>query len=372
LLSAFMFEDVMARVIPTAWCKTPGCGVMSRGAWFEQAMELNQPDMRKPLVASRPKEKGAHLPYLFLNSTWVETGERAIASEVLIEHARFPTARDQLRYAGGDPPTSTASHNAARFPYVNAIGSLRTPPKLCPKLGQKSDPEDQPDPPIETDKKKWRGCGHLADGGYFDNSGGHTTADVLRALAALLREDDEDSTTILGTTRKAWLRANLVPQVIMIRNGVEQKAQFDCDPTDPSRPRCDGRFKLLTDLLGPPVTAFNAIGTGANGRVAESLLNHEALAVRPPLKTPNEKYKPVATVDLTREGVLFPLGWYLSLSAQCGMERQARKLDRYAGICLAGDAKCTATLGKSSQPRPECKALDEIADANAKSGPPAQ
>src|SRR5262249_49414849 len=143
-------------------CTQPGCGFMSRGLWFEQGLERAVPRLRDGIAQTARVENG-RLPQLFLNSTWVESGDRAVASGVRVDwNTYFPEARDQISYAieGGsgqaDMPLSAAAHNSGRFTYVNAIGVLR-----------RGDAEDS---------------GHLADGGYFDNPGAHTTLDVLNAF----------------------------------------------------------------------------------------------------------------------------------------------------------------------------------------------
>jgi hypothetical protein len=342
LLSTWMFEDILARVVPTYLCATPGCGLMSRGAWFEQAMEDVWEKMHEPIAASRLSGK-AHVPYLLLNSTWVETGERAIASDLEIQPTSFPTARDQLAIMGKDLPLSTAAHNAARFPYVNAIGSLHTLPDWCPMVKRAGLNRDKP-----------ISCGHLADGGYFDNSGGHSTSDVLRALAILLARDGEQATPEIK-----WLRANLVPYVIMLRNGVEKKDEpqkaskgtlkemskedpHSCGAVEPELPRCTTRVWLLTDLVGPAVTALNAVGTGANGRLAESLLTKEVLALRSRTSAAQHPVNPVVNIDLEKTGVLYPLGWYLSPTARKGMQDAACTSERYLELCLPGDERCRA------------------------------
>lgn len=346
LLSTWMFEDILARVVPTYLCATPGCGIMSRGAWFEQAMEDVWKTMHEPVAATRALAGKPHVPYLLLNSTWVETGERAIASDLTITPTSFPTARDQLAIMGADIPLSTAVHNAARFPYVNAIGSLHTLPKACPMVKGTGVNGEKP-----------ASCGHLADGGYFDNSGGHSTADVLRELAAVLARERIDELPHLE-----WLRANLVPYVVMLRNGVEKKDEpekgqpdkaqkedpHSCGARDPELPRCTVRFWLLTDLVGPLVTALNAVGTGSNGRLAESLLRKEVLALRTGGPASRLKAEPVVNIDLEKTGVLYPLGWYLSPTARGGMERAACASTAYVQLCLPDDNVC--------QTQPPCAA----------------
>jgi hypothetical protein len=55
------------------------------------------------MIESRSRlqiESRAHVPYLLLNGTWVETGERSIASELAIDWRQFPGARDQVAQLG--------------------------------------------------------------------------------------------------------------------------------------------------------------------------------------------------------------------------------------------------------------------------------
>ena len=213
LLSAWMFEDLIARVLPTSTCETPACGFLSRGAWFEQAMEAAAPGFRQGLSAGRGKpaaggEKARHLPYLFLNSTWVESGERAIASDIVIDWRRFRGAKDQLAIVDQDMPLGTAAHNSARFPFINAIGALKAQTGLCHS-------RSMPPEPDRTGPGRRNGiCGHLADGGDFDNSGAQTTLDVMNGLARCLEVDAVDADADLyqkciALSNRDWLRENL-------------------------------------------------------------------------------------------------------------------------------------------------------------------
>ena len=357
LISTWLFEDVLAQILPTSissgFCKSPACGVLSRGVRFEDAIVRAVPGIEAGIVASR---KGAHQPYLFLNSTWVESGERAIASDIFIDWYDFPAARDQLalRQPGVDLSLATAAHNSARFPFINAIGALEGMDGVCP-----------PDPPrgttpaaTTTGKKKAAVCGHLADGGYFDNSGGHTTADILNGLARYLSAPpktagNESSQEFLAWD---WARRTLAPQVIQIRNGIHPDADErpNCDKSkppstadevktmrhdrasdlyQPGRPGCDGEMKLYGEVLGPIVTAINTTGIGANGKLSEADLWHRITSFCAQ-RVGNKP--PVANIDLIEDGrFLYPLGWHLSPIAREGMQQQAadkRLLDRVSGV----------------------------------------
>lgn len=102
----------------------------------------------------------ALLPSLFLNGTIVERGNRLIASNCLID-GNIPNSYDILDELGSDMRLSTAAHNSARFTYVSPAGSIRHPQLVD----------------------------HVVDGGYFENSGAQTAADVIRALQSRVGAD---------------------------------------------------------------------------------------------------------------------------------------------------------------------------------------
>ncbi len=344
LLGAWFFEDVVARFLPQQ-CTAPGCGFLSRGLWFEAAMVTAIPELAHGLLASRAEllTRGhSHVPYALLNSTWVETGERAIASEIAVSAASFPTARAQLSYLGfEDLALVSAAHNSARFPFTNALGAVRNWRSHCAQ----EPPVEKSGPAAASATDKQMICGHLADGGYFDNSGGHTVSDVLRAYARCLSGTTAQCTGLSEHFTKKHLSVR--PVVFFIRNGVKTDRvvtatgspsypgdkhcsavlQPDADDVAPGvrrirtseldRPRCAGNASLFVDLLGPLITALNTTGIGANGRLAGVL----------PGKIPVAEGVEVRLLDLKQDGVLFPLGWHLSIAAQRGMKEQSEKLN---------------------------------------------
>lgn len=326
LLGAWLFEDALARLLPTtvrlgghALCRQPGCGFLSRGLWFEQALERADPVLSQG-IATRAAARGPNEPRLFLNSTWVESGDRAIASSVHADWERgFAPARDQIAFvtAGAsapvDLPLSAAAHNAARFPFVNALGLLRS---------QDKEP------------------GHLADGGYFDNSGTHTVADGLAALRRYIdTQASEPCAETSCKTRRDWLKT-LRPTVIVIQNGVRDtncevlataSERNNCRESawdlmyppvtaaaySPEQAVSASELGLYVDLIGPLVTIVNAGGTGANGRRAEALVRRECARFDP------AHVDCVVRLAQLTDGVLYPLGWYLSPTARQALDQKA-------------------------------------------------
>lgn len=102
---------------------------------------------------------GALLPSLFLNGTSVEVGNRLIASNCDLRDGAIPDSVDLFDLLGRDMRLSTAAHNSARFSYVSPVGSVHA------------------------------GDGdllsHVADGGYFENSGAQTADDIIDRLTRI-------------------------------------------------------------------------------------------------------------------------------------------------------------------------------------------
>lgn len=291
LIGGLLFEDVLARVLPTTTslgpldlaCHQPGCGHLSRALPFEREWMRQFGRLGEPLGSPFG-------PPLMLNSTWVESGNRAVFSS--LSPQVLPASHDLVAELGARPPLITAAHASARFPFVNPLAALP------PELGASG------------------AGGHLADGGYHDNSGTASLADLWRSLQLQLPPP--------------W-RA----QLVLIRNG---QPRIDCERSpragppktclDPKvrpgdaelqanllRPADRRRLGLWADLLGPSVALVNVSGIGAHGRQAPAALA-TALATQP-------HPPPPLFYDQLDTGDLVPLGWYLSPAARQAIEGQA-------------------------------------------------
>ncbi len=97
------------------------------------------------------------LPALIINGTSEKTGRRIITSNLLIEDDRFTDALDFFTKVipGSDVAISTAAHNSARFPYIDAAGTLMNGNRIADRI---------------------------VDGGYFENFGAGSIYDLRRAL----------------------------------------------------------------------------------------------------------------------------------------------------------------------------------------------
>src|SRR5438477_5663499 len=107
---------------------------------------------------------GSWLPALLINGTSEKTGRRIITSNLRIDEDRFPDAIDYFGKVqpAGDIPISTAIHNSARFPYIDAAGTL-----VLPQTGM---------------------VDRIVDGGYFENFGAASIYDLLTALNQIKKD----------------------------------------------------------------------------------------------------------------------------------------------------------------------------------------
>jgi hypothetical protein len=174
-------------------------------------------------------DSGSWLPALIINGTSEKTGRRIITSNLLIKDKRnwFPDAIDF--FVDVSPTTdisvSTAADNSARFPYIDAAGSLITSKGTIDRI---------------------------VDGGYFENFGAASTYDLLHAL-----NSDE--------IRKGRPVKFLVIQIVSdpyLQDQNDRNAAWE-DTISPW-------LNFASDTTAPPVSLFNT-GNALGMRATEVL-----------------------------------------------------------------------------------------------------
>lgn len=163
-LAAMFYPDLLQRFLPLGF---PDRGAALVAAWNAAwrgncAKDIPCPAPKGDLqsafldIAGTPGKTSRWRPVLALNGTHQETGKRIIASNVSVTTGDFLDAFDLLDLIGGDVPMGVAALNSARFTYVSPAGLLVN------AAGKKT-------------------LGHVLDGGYFENNGAVTTAEIARA-----------------------------------------------------------------------------------------------------------------------------------------------------------------------------------------------
>lgn len=326
LLAAWLFEDALARVLPapmavdgqpTLWrCGRPGCGHLSRALGFEREWMRGRLELAEAVSARA--HGGAWQPHLLLNSTWVESGELASVSSLLVDYASFPAARDVQARLGSELSLIGGAHVAARFPFINPLAAVQ--PARGAESGARAAALSPGLPPKGLD-------GHLADGGYFDNSATAALAPVWRELAATLH-DRHVVMVLIRNGQKPPGCEN--PHV----DGPDEKCIVPdrhamASAADLVQPTLRRNWGLFVDGLGPLVTVLNVSGIGAHGRFAAAAVQAQSAA--PAASAASATALTVMPLDQLDKGALVPLGWYLSPTAREVLDAQAGCLRRELG-----------------------------------------
>jgi len=241
-----LFADLTQRVLPGAML--PDRGTALERAW-EAATEADWPANTLSFASDFhtfwPADRKTWLPALLINGTSAKTGRRIITSNFAIADdqrcfgqdatvravcdpgsSTFPDAVDFFAWIGREVRFSTAIHNSARFPYIDAAGTLR-----------------RGDGPVD----------RIIDGGYFENFGAGTVFDLVQVLARSGRLNKDQQIALF---------------VIQISSDpdIEDQAGRDADLNQPIS-------LSLGDLLTPPEGFYgtrDGLGTRAT-RVLEDL-----------------------------------------------------------------------------------------------------
>jgi predicted acylesterase/phospholipase RssA len=177
-LAGLFFRDALDSVLPVSAAFTQPIdrgraleGVLARRLADWIAAETGRPPAQNPmhLAMSRSWSPDAGLPLLLMNATDVGSGGLSVLSPVRDVTLNLP---GRLRIPGaGDVSVVTAMVTSARFPLVS------------PPLRVRVEEPDPAGPPGATRVVTRQ----LVDGGYFDNSGLETLADLLPLM--VLRRD---------------------------------------------------------------------------------------------------------------------------------------------------------------------------------------
>jgi predicted acylesterase/phospholipase RssA len=248
VLAYSLYPDQIQRLLPfpiAAFDRARGLEYAWESAWAREVGNQKFGAAFSSLWQDRPD-----LPALFLNSTVVETGQRAIISNLRIDPNEFPDALDGFgaTLQLPEPPLSTAVNISARFTVVSPAARVNN----------------------ESGKL------HLVDGGYHENTGALTAADILRTMEQLIQRDG----------------LNARPVVIVIRN----------QPT--AKPEANG-----SEFLGEFWHPLKAL---LQTRTARSAYYLDTLAAA--LNLPG-KPQQFFVVQPPPDSASAPLGWSMSRSS---------------------------------------------------------
>ena len=235
------------------------------------------------------------VPALFLNSTEAQSGRRFIEEPfaslrgVGQDDAVVNAATLSTDWLPASSPLSAVVHNSARFTYVSPAGTLLD---ISAIKGGTPVPRQ------------------LVDGGYFDNSGATTLAELV-----LLARDH-----VPGCSGPSGLGSETCPvRIIHISNdpGVETMRSDDsCHASDDSR-----AFSAYGEIRGPLLALLNTReARGAVARAAVRSLFAQGKALESETDPLTDAF--VFHFRLCKGVHHLPLGWTLSAEAMSEMRRQ--------------------------------------------------
>ncbi len=298
ILAFFVFPDLVQRFVPFP------VAFADRARAIELSIESSAADpegaasdrFARRFLELWPQEAAYRVPALLLNTTVVETGQRAIVSNLQID-STFSDSVDLLDSAKRtqDMPLSTAAHLSARFSYVSPAGTVRKP-----------------------DGKVW---GHIVDGGYFENSGAATAGELMQRMREV----------VLAVEREKKRKVAL--NLILIRNDPAASGVCAKGEVEAAQPTA---HPGLNDLLSP-VRALLSTRV-ARGRLAEKgavdLVRrfHGGITSA---QSPGCENGCVFEFGLGPSDIDPPLGWSLSAKSRESMDLQLTLHDEQFA-CIRG------------------------------------
>ena len=185
---SMLFAEMTQRYVPFDYLEEDRGSVLAR-AWsraWDDVFPADKGRFDRPFLDVFAGVKdGRPGPAVFLNATAVETGRRAIATNVRVA---FPASIDIFRpvqkaaLKTDGLPLREAVLNSARFTYVSPAGTVHS----CKQPAT--------DGSCAVEVKLWD---RLVDGGYFENSGVATLTDVMRALATRAKTPGKDQMFVI-------------------------------------------------------------------------------------------------------------------------------------------------------------------------------
>lgn len=303
----FLFPDMVQRFLPFTPIRRFDRARALELSWEQSWAQTHPGAAANPFADSYDAlGEGRQWPRLFLNATRVETGKRVLVSPARFDEDEMPEVDDLLAIGGGrwSVPLSTAVHLSARFSYVSP------PAKICVDAGETCDLD-----------RVW---GRVVDGGYHENSGAQTAADLLRALRRAARQFEDEQPA--GRTR-------IQPQVIIITNDAGSTRL--CDEATPPEPA-----HWYAELLSPARALWNsrvARGSQARRALADSAAGYR----RDPLEKDCAGDGTRAnTLEFSLASAQRPerapaLGWFLASGSTRVMDRALCRPEHLQAIATA-------------------------------------
>lgn len=265
---ALIGPDMLQRFLPFS------VSYFDRARWLEDSWSSEYFDqtghhtLDDPFLSVTGQEGQA---VFYINTTVVETGQKAILSNLQLNENYFPEVVDLHKITGTDVPVKTAGLISARFPYITPPGTVKD--------------------------KNGNDWGNLVDAGYYENTGIETALQVSYQLSDLINKPKAMPAISMSYRKK------LQPTVIFIKN----------DNTEMNN---SASSDFMLDILAPPNAFINTWAKRGNSTVRNSQLY--GARVQPKIA--------FISFELDRntggKNLTIPLGWFLSDISKKEFEKQ--------------------------------------------------
>lgn len=154
LLVGFFFSDMWQRFIPIKIPKADRARYLEN-SFAKNYEEITNNNLSEVKLLEEATQSNGNSPILLFNTTEVETGKKAIISNVKLSDRYFFDVVDVLEFAQKDMLKVSSATSSARFPIVTPAGLVK---------------EDK------------YSSSSLVDGGYFENTGLHSAYQLLKLI----------------------------------------------------------------------------------------------------------------------------------------------------------------------------------------------
>ncbi len=320
--TSFMYNDLLYRFLPLPFLST------DRATYLEQDWEIGFKDtfssegLGQGFQRTYLNTQDSHwLPLVLSMGSIQESGSRVITAPFPVKPNVFRDKLDiypQMGCKNGNLKAcnmrlSTVGLNSARFPYITPAGTL--------------------DNSVEWEEKQ-----HILDGGYFDNYGAHSTADLVRYLK---------QSAWLDKTQDAQA-VEYVPVVIVLKNSVDTASKKETNDGlslfDVSRTAPYGEHSSwpLNEMLAP-IQGIVSVRAGHTSAAMSDLLHLQksadtALFTDDSFCSENIDIHDcilLNTLVISYSGLVHeqdgkmdpPLGWWLSPASTMQMDNQLSAME---------------------------------------------
>jgi len=275
--ASFIFQDNLQRLIPFPVPEFNRDRKLEDAWSHAYASKLLRKTLEEPFLDIWNKDTSLkyYIPNMLINGVLAESGQKAITTNLSIREDKshiFDDEIDVLKIQGADIPIKTAASLCSRFPLITSGGLLR--------------------------RNGISGVGHIVDGGYKENTGIETMWQLMIAMRPYLQKIQDSG------------KVNIPVHLLFIQNSPEPKLS-ETDMLSPTTSLPD-----LSTILSGFLNSWDR-RTPTFKHISDKVLNEYKL---------DYPYK-FCNIQLKRDSVKLPLGWYLSITAKKYIAQQAQQID---------------------------------------------